>query len=1054
MLITINVKVGDKMKMRNHIINALKLSSIAIAISTTYAHAYDCTGLADWQSGSTYVGGNQVVQNNAAYEAKWWTRSEPASHSGPNQEWKKLGDCAGSGVNKPPVISQLKPIDGSEFNQNDSVAISVNAVDVDGNVNRVEFYVDNALIATDSTGTADVFDTNWTAGQPGQYQISAKAFDDKNEASNVLTNLLTVKTATPVNEAPVATLDIKSKPVELVVGSQVVFSLSGTDADGTLTKLSFAVNGTEVLATNGTASDHTWVAEADGTYNFTLTVTDNDNAVTSVTTQLQVGAQVPGDRDACKPDGLYQTPGVNTPYCTIYDANGRELMGPDHPRRVIGYFTSWRNGANGQPSYLVNDIPWDKITHINYAFAHVDAGNKVSIGDPNAAGNPATNMEWPGVAGAELDPTLPYKGHFNLLNKYKKQYPDVKTLISVGGWAETGGFFGPDGKRVNSGGFYTMTTNADGSVNNAGIETFVASSVEFIRKYGFDGVDIDYEYPSSMKDSGHPDDFPISNARRAGLNASYQVLMKRLREELDKAGQQDGVHYMLTIASPSSGYLLRGMETFQTTKYLDYVNIMSYDLHGAWNSHVGHNAALYDTGEDSELKAWDVYGTKEFEGIGYLNTDWAVKYFQGGLSAGRINIGIPYYTRGFQNVQGGTNGLWGQAPLPNQADCPPGTGSGEKNKCGNGAIGIDNLWHDKNDVGLEVPAGSNPLWHAKNLQNGVVPSYLAAYGLTPDTDPADQLTGTYARHYDSVAVAPWLWNAQKNVFISIEDEESMGTKVDYVINQGLGGIMFWELAGDFDYDAAKGEYFMGSSMTTLAYDKFKQSGSQYDIHRGDIAFQVPTEQVDVSFEAKSFPVGDDNYPIAPTFAFTNNSNIDLSGAKISFDVPVSTSAIFKSNWNAQEKLKMAVDVNNSNAAGNNIGGFDNDFHRFSITLVNEWGNTPKSFAPGETINAQVMYYMPVTGPVNFTAEKDGKRYAFKFEHPTLPAAKPGDGNGGPITHCEGTPIADIVVYPTFPRQTHAGAGDLIIDGKGVYKAKWWSNKQPSTSSDYQKVCSL
>ncbi|TMO90687.1 hypothetical protein CWC11_22700, partial [Pseudoalteromonas sp. S3178] len=91
-------------------------------------------------------------------------------------------------------------------------------------------------------------------------------------------------------------------------------------------------------------------------------------------------------------------------------------------------------------------------------------------------------------------------GHFNLLNKFKKQHPDVKTLISVGGWAETGGYFDETGKRIASGGFYTMTTNADGSVNHAGIDAFVASSAEFIRKYNFDGVDIDYEYPSSMND--------------------------------------------------------------------------------------------------------------------------------------------------------------------------------------------------------------------------------------------------------------------------------------------------------------------------------------------------------------------------------------------------------------------------------------------------------------------------------------------------------------------------------------------------------------------------
>ena len=56
-----------------------------------------------------------------------------------------------------------------------------------------------------------------------------------------------------------------------------------------------------------------------------------------------------------------------------------------------------------------------------------------------------------------------------------------------------------------------------------------------------------------------------------------------------------------------------------------------------------------------------------------------------------ISYLIAYYTRGFKDVSGGTNGLWGQAALPNQADCAKGTGVGEKNKCGNGALGIDNL---------------------------------------------------------------------------------------------------------------------------------------------------------------------------------------------------------------------------------------------------------------------------------------------------------------------------------------------------------------------------
>jgi chitinase len=63
------------------------------------------------------------------------------------------------------------------------------------------------------------------------------------------------------------------------------------------------------------------------------------------------------DHETCRPDGLYRTPGVATPYCHAYDSNGRELMGTGHARRVIGYFTSWRHGKDGRPSYLAGNIP-------------------------------------------------------------------------------------------------------------------------------------------------------------------------------------------------------------------------------------------------------------------------------------------------------------------------------------------------------------------------------------------------------------------------------------------------------------------------------------------------------------------------------------------------------------------------------------------------------------------------------------------------------------------------------------------------------------------------
>ena len=1031
-----------------------KRGVLSLAFSLTFAGLsaqaaeVDCTGLAAWQSGQIYNQGEQVQLSVQAFEAKWWNQTNPLENSGPWQEWKKLGDCS-TGVpdNILPTVSFISPVNHSSFSKNDSVVINVDAKDEDGQVVNVDFYVGESLLVSD---TRFPYQVDWTAVL-GDHVLHAVVSDDKGAKVDAAPVMITVTDTLPDNQAPTASLVMTSSPDDIMPGDSVSFALTGTDTDGQVNALTFYQDGQSIFTHTGADASYTWQATRPGQHAFMLEATDDKNATaeSDVLTLTVVGDGNPGNgREDCQPAGLYQTPEVNTPYCSVYDADGREIMGADHPRRVIGYFTSWRNGGNDQPAYLVNDIPWDKLTHINYAFAHVDIDNKISIGDPAAPNNPATNMQWPGIVGAELDPSYPYKGHFNLLNKYKKQHPNVKTLVSVGGWAETGGFIDETG-RIASGGFYTMTTNSDGSVNQAGINTFSASVVAFIQRYGFDGVDIDYEYPTSLDDAGHPGDFAISNALRGGLNKSYHLLMKSLREALDIAGQTAGKHYLLTIASPSSGYLLRGMETFQAVQYLDYVNIMSYDLHGAWNSHVGHNAALFDTGEDSELKAWDVYSTKEYEGIGYLNTDWAVRYFRSGLSGGRINIGVPYYSRGFKDVVGGTQGLWGQAKLTDQANCPDGTGKGDKNFCGNGAVGIDNLWHDiENDN--EVAAGSNPLWHLKNLENGIIPSYLAAYGLTPDTDPEDRFTGTYVRQYDATAVAPWLWNNDKKVFLSTEDETSMGTKLDYIVNNELGGVMFWELAGDFAFDAAKGEYFMGSTMTQLAFDKFKQSGTPYGTKVGNANFVVPEKMVDVGFTVKDFPLGDKNYPISPTFAFSNNSQLDFTGATISFDVPVSTSAIFKSNWDATKKLTLEVVSNGSNAAGNNIGGFENGFHRFAITLKNEWGGSDEAFAPGGNVDAQVMYYMPISGPSNFTIAKGGNSYAFKFEYPNLPEAT--DGSGGGNT-CGDLNTDGIVLYPNWPQTDHASAGDMMIFEAVVYKAKWWTNQTPGTA-DWDTVCSL
>ncbi|MEH1015688.1 glycosyl hydrolase family 18 protein [Micromonospora sp. CPCC 206060] len=728
------------------------------------------------------------------------------------------------------------------------------------------------------------------------------------------------------------------------------------------------------------------------------------------------------DHAACRPDGLYPTPGVTVPYCDVYDTDGREKLGADHSRRIIGYFTSWRTGKNNAPAYLAHQIPWNKVTHINYAFAHVDAANKISIGTPSAPNNPATTMTWPGVAGAEMDPAYPYTGHFNQLNKYKKQNPGVKTLVSVGGWAETGGYFDDAGNRVDAGGFYRMTTTGTNGVNTAGITTFADSVVTFLRTYGFDGVDIDYEYPTSNNKAGNPLDFAQADAKRAGLNTSYQALMRTLREKLDAAAAADGKYYMLTVAAPASGWLLRGMESFQTLQYLDYVNIMSYDLHGSWNHFVGPNAALYDNGDDAELASGGVYGA--YSGIGYLNTDWAHHYFRGAMQSGRINIGVPYYTRGWRGVTGGTNGLWGRAALPDQTKCPPGTGSsvGSTTPCGNGAVGIDNLWHDLEN-GQEVPAGANPMWHAKNLQDGRAGSYREAYGLTPATDPTDQLSGTYTRHYSAPLVAPWLWNSQKQVFLSTEDEQSLAAKADYVLAKGIGGVMIWELAGDYAWDAQRGEYYMGNTLTNLLYDKFK-AGTPYAATKAGRA--MPTSTLNVGVTMGGFALGDNNYPINPELRLTNNSGVTIpAGTQLEFDYPTSAPGTLgqQSGW--------ALTVVSTGHTGSNAGGLKGDFHRVRL-------NVPAAIAPGSFAEVTLNYSLPIAGPSNFTLSFGGTTYALAADHARGGVAPSPTPTGTSSPTGSPSPTGGTCSAPAWNAATAYTGGQEVSYGGRTWRAKWWT----------------
>ncbi|SQC02950.1 glycosyl hydrolase, family 18 [Clostridium tetanomorphum] len=172
-------------------------------------------------------------------------------------------------------------------------------------------------------------------------------------------------------------------------------------------------------------------------------------------------------------------------------------------KRIVAYFTEW-SVYGGHNNYKISDVPWDKVTHINYAFATIK-NNKIALFDKWAA----TEMNF----GDGWD--SPYNGNLGQIKKYKKQYPNVKVLISIGGWSQSAGFH-----------------NVAKTTENR--KTFSDSVVEFIREWNLDGADIDWEYPAFKREGDtidNPNDqgTPWADEEKTNFYTSFKRLKKSTR---------------------------------------------------------------------------------------------------------------------------------------------------------------------------------------------------------------------------------------------------------------------------------------------------------------------------------------------------------------------------------------------------------------------------------------------------------------------------------------------------------------------------------------------
>ncbi|MGG1678415.1 glycosyl hydrolase family 18 protein [Neobacillus sp. NRS-1170] len=278
------------------------------------------------------------------------------------------------------------------------------------------------------------------------------------------------------------------------------------------------------------------------------------------------------------------------------------LTPPSHV--IAGYYAGWSTYSGSE----VSDIDASKLTQINYAFANIGNDLKMQVGDPYAD----TQKEFPGDSATD-----PFKGNFNQLKKLKQKFPHLKTVISVGGWSWSDKF-------------------SEVALTEASRIAFADSVVKFLVTYGFDGVDFDWEYPvnGGMK----------TNVRRPIDEKNYTLLLQKVREKLNAQQALDGKKYSLSIAAGASNNFTETTQLDQISKIVDHVQLMTYDVHGAWDSLTGFNAPLYASSAETTPGP---------------SVSQAVQIFlDKGVPANKLVMGVPFYGNEYKGVNNANNGLY------------------------------------------------------------------------------------------------------------------------------------------------------------------------------------------------------------------------------------------------------------------------------------------------------------------------------------------------------------------------------------------------------------